>query len=404
MKKYNYEARDSASNKIVKSAVQADSENAAAKLLTAQGFVPLKIELQDDKTNFFARFSGRITTKDKVVFTRQLATLIGAGLPLAQSLRTVQEQTTNKRMQEIVQEIISDVEGGKSLSDSFAKHPEAFNKVYVALVSAGETSGTMDDSLKRLAAQQEKDAAMMSKIRGAMMYPSIVLVVIILVIGFMLFTVVPQVEGLYRDLNKGLPFVTLMMIKVANFFSSLWWLVILAMIIGGYFLAQYLKTEQGIRTKDIFKLNVPLFKGMFRKMYMARFARTSQVLLRTGVPMLDMLRITADAVNNVIISESILRASDKVKGGKALSASLSNEDYFLAMVPQMIKIGEQSGKIDEMMGKTAQVYEDELDEEIHALSTAIEPVLMVFLAIVAGTMVSAILLPIYGLVGNINIR
>lgn len=404
MKKYNYEARDSASNKIVKSVVQADSENAAAKLLTAQGFVPLKIELQDDKTNFFARFSGRITTKDKVVFTRQLATLIGAGLPLAQSLRTVQEQTTNKRMQEIVQEIISDVEGGKSLSDSFAKHPEAFNKVYVALVSAGETSGTMDDSLKRLAAQQEKDAAMMSKIRGAMMYPSIVLVVIILVIGFMLFTVVPQVEGLYRDLNKELPFVTLAMIKVSNFFSSLWWLVILAMIIGGYFLAQYLKTEQGIRAKDIFKLNVPLFKGMFRKMYMARFARTSQVLLRTGVPMLDMLRITADAVNNVIISESILRASDKVKGGKALSASLSNEDYFLAMVPQMIKIGEQSGKIDEMMGKTAQVYEDELDEEIHALSTAIEPVLMVFLAIVAGTMVSAILLPIYGLVGNINIR
>lgn len=404
MKKYDYEARDSASNKIVKSVVQADSENAAAKLLTAQGFVPLKIELQDDKTNFFARFSGRITTKDKVVFTRQLATLIGAGLPLAQSLRTVQEQTTNKRMQEIVQEIISDVEGGKSLSDSFAKHPEAFNKVYVALISAGETSGTMDDSLKRLAAQQEKEAAMMSKIRGAMMYPSIVLVVIILVIGFMLFTVVPQVEGLYRDLNKGLPFVTLMMIKVANFFSSLWWLVILAMIIGGYFLAQYLKTEQGIRTKDIFKLNVPLFKGMFRKMYMARFARTGQVLLSTGVPMLDMLRITSDAVNNVIISESILRASDKVKGGKALSASLSNEDYFLAMVPQMIKIGEQSGKIDEMMGKTAQVYEDELDEEIRALSTAIEPVLMVFLAIVAGTMVAAILLPIYSLVGNINIR
>jgi len=404
MKKYNYEARDSASNKIVKSVVQADSENAAAKLLTSQGFVPLKIELQDDKTSLFAKFSGRITTKDKVVFTRQLATLIGAGLPLAQSLRTVQEQTTNKRMQEIVQEIISDVEGGKSLSDSFAKHPEAFNKVYVALISAGETSGTMDDSLKRLAAQQEKDAAMMSKIRGAMMYPSIVLVVIILVIGFMLFTVVPQVEGLYRDLNKGLPFVTLMMIKVANFFSSLWWLVILAMIIGGYFLAQYLKTEQGIRTKDIFKLNVPLFKGMFRKMYMARFARTGQVLLSTGVPMLDMLRITSDAVNNVIISESILRASDKVKGGKALSASLSNEDYFLAMVPQMIKIGEQSGKIDEMMGKTAQVYEDELDEEIRALSTAIEPVLMVFLAIVAGTMVAAILLPIYSLVGNINIR
>lgn len=404
MKKYNYEARDSASNKIVKSVVQAESENAAAKLLTTQGFVPLKIELQDDKTGFFAKLSGRITTKDKVVFTRQLATLIGAGLPLAQSLRTVQEQTTNKRMQEIVQEIISDVEGGKSLSDSFAKHPEAFNKVYVALVAAGETSGTMDESLKRLAAQQEKDAAMMSKIRGAMMYPSIVLAVIILVVGFMLFTVVPQVEGLYRDLNKGLPFITLIMINVANFFIHFWWLALLIMIIGGYFLVQYLKTEQGIRTKDTFKLNAPLFKGMFRKMYMARFSRTGQVLLSTGVPMLDMLRISSDAVNNVIISEGIIRAADKVKGGKALSASLSNEEYFLTMVPQMIKIGEQSGKIDEMMGKTAQVYEDELDEEIRALSTAIEPVLMVFLALVAGTMVAAILFPIYSLVGNINIH
>lgn len=404
MKKYNYEARDSASNKIVKSVVQAESENAAAKLLTTQGFVPLNIELQDDKTGFFAKLSGRITTKDKVVFTRQLATLIGAGLPLSQSLRTVQEQTTNKRMQEIVQEIISDVEGGKSLSDSFAKHPEAFNKVYVALVAAGETSGTMDESLKRLAAQQEKDAAMMSKIRGAMMYPSIILAVIILVVGFMLFTVVPQVEGLYRDLNKGLPFITLIMINVANFFIHFWWLALLIMIIGGYFLVQYLKTEQGIRTKDTFKLNVPLFKGMFRKMYMARFSRTGQVLLSTGVPMLDMLRISSDAVNNVIISEGIIRAADKVKGGKALSASLSNEEYFLTMVPQMIKIGEQSGKIDEMMGKTAQVYEDELDEEIRALSTAIEPVLMVFLALVAGTMVAAILFPIYSLVGNINIH
>lgn len=404
MKKYNYEARDSASDKIVKSVVQADSENSAAKLLSAQGFVPLKIELQDDKDNIFARLSGRITTKDKVVFTRQLATLIGAGLPLSQSLRTVQEQTANKRMQEIVQEIISDVEGGKSLSDSFSKHPEVFNKVYVALVAAGETSGTMDDALKRLAAQQEKDAAMMGKIRGAMMYPSIVLAVIILVVGFMLFTVMPQVEGLYRDLNKELPLITLIMVGTAKFFTGFWWLIILLLIIGGYFLVQYLKTDQGIKTKDTLKLNAPLFKGMFRKMYMARFTRTGQTLLSTGVPMLDMLRISSEAVNNVVVSEGIARAADKVKGGKALSASLSNEDYFLTMVPQMIKIGEQSGKIDEMMGKTAQVYEDELDEEIRALSTAIEPVLMIFLAVVAGTMVAAILFPIYSLVGNINIR
>ena len=403
MKKYVYEARDSASNKIVKSTVQADSENAAAKLLTAQGFIPLKIETEDERKGFFARLSGRVTAKDKIVFTRQLATLIGAGLPLAQSMRTVHEQTQNKKMQEIVQEVIADIEGGKQLSDSFAKHPEVFDKVFIALVSAGEASGTLDDALRRVAAQQEKDAAMMSKIKGALTYPVIVLVVILLVIGFMLFTVVPQVKNLYKDLGKELPVLTQIMVGTADFFINYWWIVVILLGIGGYFFGQWLKTESGIRWKDLFKLNVPMFSGMFRKLYMARFTRTGQTLLSTGVAMIDLLQITSEAVNNTVVSEGITRSIDKVKGGKALSASLKNEEYVLEMVPQMIKIGEQSGKIDDMMGKCAQIYEDELDEEIRTISTAIEPVLMVVLAIVAGGMVGAILFPIYSLVNGINI-
>jgi type IV pilus assembly protein PilC len=288
------------------------------------------------------------------------------------------------------------------LSDSFAKHPEVFDKVFIALVSAGEASGTLDEALKRVAAQQEKDAAMMSKIRGAMTYPAIVLGVIILVIAFMLLTVVPQVKNLYKDLNKQLPLLTQIMVGTADFFINYWWLLVIIIVIGGYFLGQYLKTEAGIRNKDLLKLNVPMFKGMFRKLYMARFARTGQTLLSTGVAMLDMLRISGEAVNNTVIEEVIDRAAEKVKGGKALSTSLQGQDYILEMVPQMIKIGEQSGKIDEMMGKTAQVYEDELDEEIRTISTAIEPVLMVVLAIVAGGMIGAILFPIYGLVNTIN--
>lgn len=403
MKKYLYEAKDSASNKIVKSTVQADSESAAAKLLTSQGFVPLKIELENEKKGFLARLSGRITSKDKIVFTRQLATLIGAGLPLSQSLRTVLEQTANQQMQQIIQEIIADVEGGKALSDSFAKHPQVFDKVFLALVSAGEASGTLDDALRRIAAQQEKDAAMMSKIRGALIYPAIVLVVILLVIGFMLFTVVPQVKNLYKDLGKELPWITQIMVSTADFMINYWWIVLIVVGLGGYFLVQFLKTEQGIRFKDTFKLNVPMFKGMFRRLYMARFTRTGQTLLSTGVAMLDMLRITGSAVNNTIIEQGIERAAEKVKGGKALSGALKNEDYMLEMVPQMIKIGEQSGKIDEMMGKCAQIYEDELDEEIRTISTAIEPVLMVVLAVVAGGMVGAILFPIYSLVNDINL-
>lgn len=403
MNKYSYEARDAASNKIVKSTVQAESEIAAAKLLSAQGFTPLKIELEDDRAGIIKQFTNRITTKDKIVFTRQLATLIGAGLPLSQSMRTVHEQTQNKSMQQIVQEIIGDIEGGRSLSDAFNKHPKVFDNVYLALVSAGEASGTLDEALRRVAAQQEKDAAMMSKIKGALTYPIIVLLVIVAVLGFMLVAVVPQVKNLYKDLNKELPLLTKIMVDTADFFINYWWIVIIVAGIGVYFLIQYLKTETGIKTKDTFKLNVPMFSGMFRRLYMARFTRTGQTLMSTGVAMLDMLNITSTAVNNTVVAQGIDRAAEKVKGGKSLSSSLRNEDYFLEMVPQMISIGEQSGKIDEMMGKCAQIYEDELDEEIRTISTAIEPVLMVVLAVVAGGMVGAILFPIYSLVNGVGI-
>ncbi|HEX7484312.1 MAG TPA: type II secretion system F family protein [Candidatus Saccharimonadales bacterium] len=403
MRKFNYQARDGSTNKIVKATVQAESENSAAKLLIAQGFTPLDIKEVNEEGSFFGRLAGRITTKDKIVFTRQLATLIGAGLPLSQSMHTVLEQTANKQLQAVVEDIVTSIEGGKSLTDSFAKHPEVFDKVFLALIAAGEASGTLDESLRRLAAQQEKDAAMMSKIKGALTYPVIVLVVIFGVMAFMFFTVVPQVEKLYVDMKKTLPFLTQAMVSTADFVLHFWWLVAIVLGAAIYFFLQYLRTDSGIKFKDTFKLNVPLFGTMFRKLYMARLARTGQTLLSTGVAMLDMLRITSEAVNNSVISESVNRAAEKVKGGKALSTALQTEDYILPLVPQMIKIGEQSGKIDEMMGKTAQVYEDELDEEIKAISTAIEPILMVVLAVVAGGMVGAILLPIYSLVNGINV-
>lgn len=402
MKKFDYQAKDASTSKIVRATVQAESENAAAKLLMAQGFTPLNIKEIDESGNFLAKLTGRITTKDKIVFTRQLATLIGAGLPLSQSLHTVLEQTDNKKLKDVIEDIVTAVEGGRSLSEAFSKHPQVFDKVFLALIAAGEASGTLDQSLQRIAAQQEKDAAMMSKIKGALTYPIIVLFVIFGVMAFMLLTVVPQVEKLYKDMGQALPFLTQVMVSAANFVISYWWIVLIVVGAVVYFLLQWLKTEGGIRFKDTFKLNVPLFGGLFRKLYMARLARTGQTLLSTGVAMLDMLRITSEAVNNVIIAKSIDRAAEKVKGGKALSASLQPEDYILPLVPQMIKIGEQSGKIDEMMGKTAQVYEDELDEQIKAISTLIEPVLMVVLAVVAGGMVGAILMPIYSLVNVVG--
>jgi len=400
---FNYEAKDRASGKHVKSTVQADTEAVAYKLLIEQGYTPTKISEQGKNQGFLGGVTNRITTKDKVVFSRQLATLIGAGLPLSQSLHTVVEQTDNSRMKSVVQDILSSVEGGKSLADAFSRHPDVFDTVFISLVEAGEASGTLDKALERIAAQQEKDAEMMGKIKGAMIYPAIVLVVILGVMVFMLFTIVPQVEKLYKDLHQELPFISQIMVGSASLILKFWWAVpiILAAII--YFSVQYFKTEGGQRVMDSAKLNTPLFGPLFRKLYMARFTRTGSTLLSTGVPMLDALEICSKSVNNSYVGNSITRAAEKVKNGKGLAESLENEDYILQLAPQMIGIGEKSGKVDEMMAKTATVYENELDSAIRAISTIIEPVLMVVLAIAAGGMVAAILLPIYQLVGNIKV-
>lgn len=401
MKKFSYKVKDRVTGKIVKGEISADSQRAAGKALIDQGYI-----LQDDiyevgQENALARFMNRITTKDKIVFTRQFATLIGAGLPLAQALRTVSEQTENKKMRSVVDDILASVESGSSLKDAFSKFPDIFDKVYLALIAAGEMSGTLDESLRRVATQQEKDAAMMSKIRGALTYPAIVLVVIGLVMVFMMVQVVPQVKQLYKDMHQELPFATQILIGISDFMINFWWLVLVGIGVAGYFFRQYLKTESGIKFAANFKLNVPLFSPLFRKLYMARFARTGQLLLSTGVAMLDMLNICGDAMNNVIVKKSIDEAGKLVQGGKSLSESLKGKDYILDMVPQMINIGEQSGKIDEMLGKTAQVYEDELDEQIKAISTLIEPILMVVMALMAGGLIGAILFPIYSLVTKV---
>ncbi len=404
MLEYAYTARDTASNKQIRSTVKAESEKAAAKLLMDQGMVPLKIEKTVERSSIVSKLMNRISTKDKVVFTRQLATLINAGLPLAQSLHTVQAQTANKRLQAITQDIIISVEGGTALSVAFAKHPSVFNDVFVALVAAGEASGTLDKALERIANQQEKDAEIMSKIRGAMIYPLIVTFVMVAVIIFMLMTVVPQVGRLYKDLHQELPLLTQVMVALSDVVQRFWWLILIIAGFAIYMLRSWIRTDSGRRAFDGFKLNVPLFGVLFRKLYMARFARTAETLMNSGVPMLETLAITQRAVNNTLIADAIKRSADKVKGGKALSTALKSEDYIMPLVPQMINIGEQAGGIDAMLGKAATFYENELDQTIRAISTLIEPILMVMLAIMAGLIIGAVLWPIYGLVSSGAIR
>ncbi|HUS25758.1 MAG TPA: type II secretion system F family protein [Nevskiaceae bacterium] len=398
---FRYTARDPATGQTVKAEVQAENEQAAAKLVRKEGLVPTDIKLADKAaTGVMARFK-RVKIKDKVLFSRQLATLINAGLPLVQSLRTVSTQTTSKPLKVIVNSVITDVEAGSALSAAMARHPEAFNRVYVSLVAAGEASGTLDKALERLAIQQEKDADLISKVRGAMVYPIIVLLVMGGVVGFMVVKVLPQVKVLYEGLpGASLPLVTKILLGVSDLTIKYWWVVIILLVLGVFFGSRWARTVGGRRGVDLFKMKAPLIGPLFMKMYMARFARTGTTLVASGVPLIQMLDITGEAVNNIHIEDSIKKATEKVKGGKALSETLAKDPHFLQLVPNMIKIGEQSGSLEQMLGKTADYYEKEVDDQVKTISTIIEPVMMVILGVVAFTIVAAVLLPIYSLAGK----
>ena len=388
---FNYKARDTSTNKIVRSTIQGNSEAAAARVLMAQGIVPLEMTPVGEG-GLLSGLRSHVPSKEVVIFTRQLSTMLNAGLPLAQSLSTVAEQTSNKTLKTIIADVVGSVNGGQPLSEALSKYPKVFNNVYIALVQAGETSGTLDQSLARLADQQEHDADQLSKIRGAMIYPAIVLVVIIAVVIFMMVSLIPQVTSMYDDLGQELPVTTKILQAIIDFFAAFWWLI--AVILGGliFFARRWLATDSGRRAWDTFKLNMPMFNTLFRKLYMARFSRTAQVLLESGVTMIETLKISADAVNNVVVRDEILQGVSKVKNGKALSDALSGQDYILPFVPQMIRIGETSGAI-----KVADYYDKEVDNAIAAISTLIEPILMVAMAGMIGFIVLAVLLPIYSL-------
>lgn len=402
---FKYTARNSATGKKVTGQIQAENQSAAGKILVSQGLSPLEI-VTPEQTLFgglFGKFGKKIKAKDKIIFSRQLSTLIGAGLPLLQSLRTVLEQTKGNGMREVIVQIIAAVEGGSSLSNALEKHPAVFDQVFRGLIAAGEASGTLDQSLERLAFQQEKDAEIMSKVRGAMVYPIIVVIVMVLVVGFMLIAVLPQVKVLYDGFpGARLPGLTLALLALSDFVQNFWWLVgglVVGLAIG---LKQWSRTVSGKNFFDKVKMKVPPFGPLFMKLYMARFSRTGATLFASGVPMIQMLEITARAVNNIYIEQSVKGAIEKIKGGKALSDAIENDPNFLYLVPNMLRIGEQSGQIEQMMSRTAEYYEKEVDNQIKTISTIIEPVMIVTLGAIAILIVGAVLIPIYGLAGKIN--
>jgi type IV pilus assembly protein PilC len=400
---YQFIARDPATGQRITSEVQAENEKSAAKAIKTQGYSPLEIKLADSERNVLSGFRNRIRSKDKVIFSRQLSTLINAGMPLAQALRNVEGQTTNKALKLIIEKVVADIEAGSSFHEALARYPRVFNNVYVSLIEAGEASGTLDKALERLANQQEKDAEIISKVRGALIYPLIVIVVMVAVITFMIVVVLPHVQEVYTTIpGATLPFLTRFLLAISRIISHFWWLIILLLGAAAFFTTRWARAGPGKEFVDKSKMRMWPIGRLFMKMYMARFARTGETLVSAGVPLLQVLKIVGDAVNNIHIQRSLAAAAEKVKGGKALSEALQGDTNFLDLVPNMIRIGEQSGSLETMLGKTADYYEKEVDNEIAAISTIIEPVLMIMLGIMAMIIVAAILLPIYGLAGKIT--
>ena len=402
MLSYQYTARNPATGQQIKATVEADSEAAAAKLVSGQGLVPIEIKIGNTGgAGILGKFNNRVKAKDRVLFSRQLSTLINAGLPLLQALRSVNQQTVSKPLKVILSQVIGNVEGGSTLSAAMGRHPRVFNQVYISLISAGETSGTLDAALERLAIQQEKEADLNSKIRGAMTYPIIVLFVMGGVVGFMVVKVLPQVKVLYQGLpGAQLPLITSMLLSLSDFIIHFWMFVLIAFAAIAFFMTRWARTGPGKEFVDKFKMKAWPIGPLFMKVYMARFARTGSTLVASGVPLLQMLTITSAAVNNVHIERSIKRAIDKVRGGKSLADSIDGDGNFLPLVPNMLRIGEQSGAIEQMMTKVADYYEKEVDNEVANISSIIEPVMMVILGVVAFVIVAAVLLPVYGLAGN----
>lgn len=402
---YKYVAKDPNSGETIKAEMQADSEQAVSAKIVKLGYSPVSIKLNESTASPLAKFRNRVKSKDRVLFSRQLSTLLNAGLPLVQSLRSVGDQTTSKPLRIVISNVIASVEGGSTLSAALSKYPRVFNQIYISLVEAGEASGTLDKALERLAIQQEKDAEIVSKVRGAMIYPMIVVFVMILVIGFMIVKVLPQVKVLYDGLQGAqLPLVTRILLAISEFIIARWYFVLIILGILAFITSRWARTLGGKRVIDKLKMRAWPVGPLFMKMYMARFSRTGTTLVASGVPLIQVLTITADAVNNMYVGASLKKAIEKVRGGKSLADALTNDPNFLPLVPNMIRIGEQSGAIEKMLGKTADYYEREVDDQIKAIQTIIEPVLMVMLGVMAFVIVSAVLLPIYSLAGKTFIR
>lgn len=395
MQLFNYTAKDK-DGELQKGEVEAENDIAAAKVLSGKNLIPISI-YKDEGSTF--DFLNHISLKDKAIIARQLATMINAGLPIAQSLKTLEEQVKKQPIKKMLEQVSSDVEGGSQLSVAFSRFPNVFNSIDITLIASGETSGTLDKALKRLADQLEKEQSLLRKVRGAMVYPIFLIVVVVVVVAAMLIYVMPQMEDLYGSFNAKLPFLTRLLISLSHILSRFAPLLLIALV--GIIIAIRIGIKRPVGRKiwDGLKLKIWGVSQLLTMVYMDRFARTLSSLVGSGVPLLDGLSITAKAIGNVIYEGSILEIAEKVKSGIALSEPLKENPLYPPIVPQMISVGEKTGELDSMLQNLADYFEEQVEELVKNLSNLIEPILIIVIGGLIGVILLAIMMPIYSLGG-----
>lgn len=400
MATFAYKALDKAGTEVT-GTLDADSERLALGRLRDMGYLPLEVKAEkvarggilDTFLGIFTR--KKIRGKDVVTFTRQLSTLIDSGLPLLRSLNVLGEQTESPNFKVQIKDIASSVQGGSTFSDALAKHPRTFSKLFINMVKAGEAGGVLETVLARLAEFSEKEQALRAKVRGAMVYPILVLTVGVGVVAFLMLAVIPTFVDMFLDLGIDLPLPTKLMIAASNFMRHFWWVIIggILALVTAYRL--WVRKEKGKYQADKIKLRIPIMGELAKKSAISRFARTLGTLITSGVPILQALLIVKDTAGNEVVSRAMVAVHNSIREGESIAGPLGQSPVFPPMVIHMVAVGEETGALDTMLVKVADTYDREVDTTVNALTSILEPVLILGMGIVVGFLVIAMYLPIF---------
>ena len=398
---FEYTARNAASGQIMKGTLDVPSRDDVLKHIKQQKMIVVNVREQPKQISF--SFGKKpIRTRDIVIFTRQFATMINSGLPLVQSLDILARQTENPSLAEVTKQVVFDVESGHTLADAFSKHPKAFTELYVNMVAAGEAGGILDTILLRLATFLEKSDALIRKVKGAMVYPGVIMAVAGIAVAVLLIFVIPTFQKMFASVGMELPLPTRIVIAMSDFLINYWWALIAIIVAAIYAIRSYYKTPNGQKQIDQMMLNAPVLGDLLRKSAVSRFTRTLGTLISSGVSILDGLEITAKTAGNRVIHDAVMESRNSIAGGETIAGPLEKSKVFPPMVISMIAVGEQTGGLDEMLSKIADFYDEEVDVAVSALLSLMEPMMIVILGVIVGGMVVAMYLPIFDMMNAVQ--